>query len=86
MADRDHLLMRAALALALLLAPAASRAQPASPPPQPSPPVAMTLAELDWLIQQAADTPARWSYGALQMLLAKRQQATAPAAPQEPVR
>ena len=71
------------LAAALLAAPAwAQPAQPAPPAaPPPAPAIALTAAELDALIQSLADTPARYSFGALQMLLAKRQQAAEPKAP-----
>ena len=67
--------------VAMLSACKPAMAQPAAPPPPPAPPppITLTLPELDWLIQQAAETPARWSFGTLQMLLGKRQQATAPA-------
>lgn len=73
-----------ALAPALLLAlslPAHAQdsVTPAAPPAPP--PVTLTAGELDALIQALADTPARWSFQPLQMLLAKRQAATAPTQP-----
>jgi hypothetical protein len=70
----------AALALAAAVLAAPAQAQPA-PPPAPAPGITLSVAELDALIQSLADTPARYSFGALQMLLAKRQQATEAKAP-----
>lgn len=67
--------------LAVLLAatclPAAARAQAtAAPPPQPG--ITLTGPELDQLIQMLADAPARWSFGPLQLLLARRNAAPEP--------
>lgn len=69
-----------ALAAALLLAPLPALAQPAPPPPPPS--ITLTLPELDGLIQSLAEAPARHVLLALNLLLEKRQRATAPAAPE----
>lgn len=62
----------------LLVAPLPALAQPAPPPPAPT--VTLTLPELDGLIQSLADAPARHVLPALNLLLEKRQRATAPAA------
>lgn len=69
---------RALFLAAALLAPLPVLAQPAPPPPAPT--VALTLPELDGLIQSLADAPARHVLPALNLLLEKRQRATAPAA------
>ena len=58
-------------------APLPALAQPAPPPPQPT--ITLTLMELDGLIQSLADAPARHVLPALNLLLEKRQRATAPA-------
>lgn len=79
--DRHHLGFRVpmsrALLAALLLAPLPALAQPAPPPPPPT--ITLTLQELDGLIQSLADAPARHVLPALNVLLEKRQRATAPA-------
>lgn len=71
---------RALFLAAALLAPLPALAQPAPPPP-PQPTITLTLPELDGLIQSLADAPARHVLPALNLLLEKRQRATAPAEP-----
>lgn len=79
---RPFTLAAVAFLVAVLLAPLArGQTLPAAQHEAPAQTVALSLQELDFLIQQAADTPARFSFLSLQLLLAKRQQATTPPAP-----